>query len=749
MPLRSFSQAEIVLSHRRRLELPLLLTVWLGVAAFSLAEGNIFYVLAGTLAVAVNMLAVSRDKEVYVRRVLVNAGVLAATAVLILELAGGGAPLLVTLGHYLILIQLCKLFEQKRDRDYVQLLAMSILLMVAGTIICDRMWFAAAMLLYIALVSHTAMVFTLKRGLDAAAAARLVTEPDPMHPRLVAWNVIRDWPARALRNRLAIVLVAILATGVAMFLLAPRAAWGGADIEGVGGRKSTTGFKSHVRLGEAEKIYLSDEALMTVTIRPTREGQTIPATPLYLRGKTLEVYSNSTWSGSTGIVGAPPDQILGETIAQEITINPGLLPTLFSAYPTVRCECPGQAIRFDSDLNVTMPLHTWPRRATRYTAWSWVQPLTDQQRQFLQRHRDAPRGDPAAGVEATPPVRQLAVEWCRDLLVRRQNLQPGRQRDELDLAVARRIEEKLRSNYEYSLDLSASNPDRDGVEDFLFYMKKGHCEYFASALAVMCRSVGVHARVAVGFRPQWPAEPNVSFPVRGRDAHAWAEVFTPSTDWVIVDATPGGQQSRTRHWWSRLEDAWQTLRFAWNEKVLGYDEAAREHLGRWLAGLYGGVKDAIVHAFRTLRKSAINLLIHGHIDKALSYLSLALSVLGVFLLAVVIARAVRRELHYSRLLREGKIVPWPQLSFFRRLLSLLKRHGVEFRRDLTPREHVARAAETLHLPAGVMNELVDLYYSLRWGLAQAPPEKIRAAEEQVAEIDRMLKNQKPRPAARV
>ena len=50
MPVRTFSEAEVVLSHRRRVEVPLLATVWLGVAAFALAEGSAFYFLATTLA---------------------------------------------------------------------------------------------------------------------------------------------------------------------------------------------------------------------------------------------------------------------------------------------------------------------------------------------------------------------------------------------------------------------------------------------------------------------------------------------------------------------------------------------------------------------------------------------------------------------------------------------------------------------------------------------------------------------------
>jgi len=255
----------------------------------------------------------------------------------------------------------------------------------------------------------------------------------------------------------------------------------------------------------------------------------------------------------------------------------------------------------------------------------------------------------------------------------------------------------------------------------------------------MCRSLGVRARVAVGFHTEAPAEAGKTIAVRARDAHAWAEVYTPSTHWQIVDPTPPGRWQQHRHWWSMFGDLWQTVRFAWNEKVVGYDETARQHVVRWLVGLYRGTKAAAGDALRTLKNSALNLLVRGHIDRALSYIFVAVSSVGALVVIVLIERIVRRELQYRRLLRAGKAVPWPQLRFFVKLLSLLSRRGMKFRRDLTPREQMAAAVRSFNLPADVVKELVDLYYSLRWGMAPAAPEKIRAAEDHVAMVARMLK----------
>ncbi|KKN45112.1 hypothetical protein LCGC14_0686140, partial [marine sediment metagenome] len=116
-------------------------------------------------------------------------------------------------------------------------------------------------------------------------------------------------------------------------------------------------------------------------------------------------------------------------------------------------------------------------------------------------------------------IRDLAKLWCKDLLQQRRD-NPDR-REELNLAIAHRIKNKLQAEYGYTLDLSESDPSRDGVEDFLFYLRRGHCEYFASALAVMSGLLGVPARVATGYLMDEYDAGTGEFIIRERDAHAW------------------------------------------------------------------------------------------------------------------------------------------------------------------------------------------------------------------------------------
>jgi transglutaminase-like putative cysteine protease len=83
----------------------------------------------------------------------------------------------------------------------------------------------------------------------------------------------------------------------------------------------------------------------------------------------------------------------------------------------------------------------------------------------------------------------------------------------------------------------------DGVEYFLFQQKSGFCLYYASAMAVMLRSVGVPTRLAVGYLPGEPGKDVGEYILRDKHYHAWPEVFFSGYGWVDLEATPGGTGS--------------------------------------------------------------------------------------------------------------------------------------------------------------------------------------------------------------
>ncbi len=98
------------------------------------------------------------------------------------------------------------------------------------------------------------------------------------------------------------------------------------------------------------------------------------------------------------------------------------------------------------------------------------------------------------------------------------------------------IEKFLKSNYLYSLKPGVAE-DGNQLRHFLFVSKKGYCSYFAFAMALMARSLGIPARVAVGFYVDPQSEVLNFYEVRAFQAHAWVEVYFGSLGWVEFDPT--------------------------------------------------------------------------------------------------------------------------------------------------------------------------------------------------------------------
>jgi hypothetical protein len=141
------------------------------------------------------------------------------------------------------------------------------------------------------------------------------------------------------------------------------------------------------------------------------------------------------------------------------------------------------------------------------------------------------------------------------------------------------VESYLRENYGYSLDLKAGGPDP--LSDFLFNVKQGHCEYFATAMAVMLRTQGIATRVVNGFLPGEYNEAAGAFTVRQSDAHSWVEVYFPQTNsWVTFDPTPpAGRVAKTRSGLAGMLSKYsEALELMWFQYVVGYDKDEQHSL---------------------------------------------------------------------------------------------------------------------------------------------------------------------------
>ena len=100
------------------------------------------------------------------------------------------------------------------------------------------------------------------------------------------------------------------------------------------------------------------------------------------------------------------------------------------------------------------------------------------------------------------------------------------------------IESYLRS-FEYTLEIKQPPADRDVVDFFLFDLKKGYCDYYASAMVVMARAVGIPARLAVGYSMGTVKEYGDEYTVSEAEAHSWPELYFPLYGWIPFEPTAG------------------------------------------------------------------------------------------------------------------------------------------------------------------------------------------------------------------
>ena len=165
---------------------------------------------------------------------------------------------------------------------------------------------------------------------------------------------------------------------------------------------------------------------------------------------------------------------------------------------------------------------------TGYPAW------LDPYRTFSGTYRTAPDGapDPLGGTSyRSKAVLQRIQDLARQVTAGKTN--------PYDQATA--IESFLRSNYTYTLTPTVPPRDADPLEYFLFTSKQGYCEYFASAMGDLLRSLGIPTRLVNGYGPGSYDEQVGRYVVRESDAHTWVEAYFPTYGWIPFEPTPDGR----------------------------------------------------------------------------------------------------------------------------------------------------------------------------------------------------------------
>jgi hypothetical protein len=258
------------------------------------------------------------------------------------------------------------------------------------------------------------------------------------------------------------------------------------------------------------------------------------------------------------------------------------------------------------------------------------------------------------------------------------------------------------------------------LADFLFNIKAGHCEYFATAMAVMLRTHGVAARVVNGFLPGEYNEAAGAYTVRQSDAHSWVEVYFPeSRSWVTFDPTPsaGRVNPASSGVTAQLQKYAEALELLWFQYVVGYDKQEQRSLAVSLHNRifdYGRVVTTLLATIRSYLTRNVLMVVVGLV---LIVVGVTFFFFGRRLWQFVWRRGERAVLEGAR--------SSSHVEFYEKLMQVMEQRGVPRDKAQTPLEF----AEKLKLK-DVMT-ITRAYNRVRYG-----GERLSAFERQ--EVERAL-----------
>jgi hypothetical protein len=636
---------------------------------------------------------------------------------------------LVHAAHVVLLLLVLRMFQRKRPWD-------DFLLLVGAGVALALASFGAESGVFVPL---------LLLGTVAAAggAARLLVVGTPSHRRIAGVQPLRGrgWFGSAVLA--ARLLILLLVAGLALFVLIPRpeveeeeddsvrpAALHGPRADGTdeeAGVSTRTGFRDEVTLGDIGRIKRDMRIAFLARVYRSRRPYRLAPSEAYWRGVALTTYDGRSWRGPRRSVRhertdeavrgdfleleRPPLAASVVEMEQEIALVPmASSQVLFSLWRPWLVD-PGEDDAVLRRPGATLARTTPLDGPFGYTVVSlvprpgvadpWRETLTAAERLAWTR---VPTGHGR--------LRQLAASVAGPATGK---------------AAASALADHLRSRCRYTLDLPALDRERP-LDDFLFRAREGHCELFATALALMLRSRGIPARLVTGFRGAEYSEERRLHTVRFSNAHAWVEAHFPARGWVVLDPTPSDAEALApdRPAAAEATDAAGTEEKAeedpWVDRVLRFDRDDQRH-----------IVDSAREAFRWVGEGASSL---G---------STTALVIGVVLAAgtFFLLTARRRERRRGERGRARPAPAGPGGDAVRRaylaMVDALGRRGVRRERSETPRELARRAARQLPPTAGPVRRLTGLHQASCYGGRPAEKEDARRAVAALADVKAALR----------
>ena len=586
--------------------------------------------------------------------------------------------------HLVCFLAVMKILTARTNRDYLYTSAIALMELVAAAMLSANLNFFAFLAVYVVCAIAAFTSAEIRRSLQRPG-------------QVARGHNIRFSPRLAMLTALITAGILVLTSG--LFILLPRTA-NAAFRHLMSTRFHLTGFGSEVTLGQVGEIQKDSRAIMHV--RPFSDR--MPGN-LKWRGAALSHFDGKRWSdpwveGRAALSQRTPIALAddwqrsrtdGQRFSYGVDLSASDSDALFVAgipeflniehIRVIRTATDGFRVGSAPAENMRYEVSSFVPRSPFIRRWAPGLLLSDQERaRYLQ----------------LPPLDPRIPELARNVAG-----------SGTDAERAVMLEKYLRLRYSYTLELPASAP-ADPLSDFLFSRKRGHCEYFASAMTVMLRTLGTPARLVNGFQSGTFNPMSGLYVIRASDAHSWVEAFLPGVGWTVLDPTPPAPRAAATALSTRISlflDAADTF---WQEWVVNYDLGRQVTLAQRLEASTRGVHWDFVPDFRAWRTKAGSGM--SRFGGRLFAIAAACSLL------MVASRMLWRYAEgwrHSRKVRAGLVSSADATVLYRRMLKLMKRRGYQKPPWFTPAEFAAT------LPASdmatVVEEFTSGYQALRFG----------------------------------
>lgn len=590
--------------------------------------------------------------------------------------------------HMVLFIMVIKIFSVRRDRDLIYLAVISFLMLLAAAVLTVDTTFLITFALFILVAIATFVSMEMRRSEREWMSVGVAPHQEGKFQRSLAG--------------IASLLGAFTLVGAALiFFVLPRINTAG-YLRNFGTQATImSGFSQEVQLGGIGQIQQSDAVVMHVQVL----YGTMPR-DMKWRGISLANFDGQRWWNSPeenvphGLNDVPLDliQLNGSafyseaatlprlpTLTYRVVMEPVGLNMFFLApvpmkltgnYPSVELASDGSVFNEHrivtssgfQDIDNTQAIGVYTAESDVRDPEIFVRNSNsrDYPPRIANLYLQLPRIDPRVSALARTVTASADSNYAR----------------------TRAIDRYLRTHYGYTLKLPGRRVP-DPLAYFLFERKKGHCEYFASAMTVMLRTLGIPARVVNGFRGGEYNDLTSSYIVREKDAHSWVEAYFPEFGWVTFDPTPASDTQTGNATLSRVSLYMDAASELWREWVINYDfthqmklsadissttRHAQFTITSWLIKKYRGAVDAVLDWQKQLQLMT---------PKEMASWCVVLGLL----LSLPFTPKAWRTFDRRRKARDPRQAPRTAASFwYMRMLKRVARHGFRKQPAQTPTE---------------------------------------------------------------